>query len=99
MIISSEIFDLVVDLIGMPLCWLLIRNTNLAGASFLLGALFSLLLSNIFTVIEGFYRETFFNGLEHMTITLSAVLIFVFVVNLIRQAKKDSNKSTDRANT
>jgi len=93
--VSPEIFALVINVIGLPLCWLILRKVFLPGGSYLLMAYFTLLLSNIFTVVEEIWLPTICNLLEHAFISISSILIFCAVLRLVSATRRPTQARND----
>lgn len=72
MTLSTEVFVLMIFLIGFPLFWGVLRNAKLPGARWFLLTYFFMLCSNIFTVLEEFAWNTLFNTLEHASLCAGA---------------------------
>jgi hypothetical protein len=58
-----------------------------------MGTYFFLLMSNIFTVVEEFWLNTFFNACEHISISIASIMMFSAVMALTR---KNPNNTTIR---
>lgn len=90
--ISTEIFVMMVFAIGYPLFWNLIIRSKINGKNFFIAAYTAILLSNIFTVAEEYYFAEIFNALEHISISIGAILLLVAVVKF---TGKDIMKERD----
>ena len=83
MIFSTEVFVMIINLIGLPLFAGVIRSARLPGSRFFVLAYFSLMLSNIFTVVEELRLSYWFNFLEHASVTMSSIFFFFAIRALI----------------
>lgn len=95
MLLSSELFVLVIFIIGIPLVIVTLRDSHLPESRLFITAFIVLVFSNIFTVVEGFYFENLFNLLEHSFITIASIIIMIAVVRLISLKKSISITQTD----
>jgi len=80
--LNTEVFVMIIFIAGLPFYYGLLRDSDLNGSSFFLLAYIFLLLSNIFTVIEEFWLNYFFNICEHLFITLSAIMFIIAIYRL-----------------
>lgn len=80
--LNTEIFVMCIFIAGIPLYYGLLHDSELPGADFFLLTYLLLFASNVFTVVEEFWFNAFFNGCEHAFITLSAVTMLVAVVKM-----------------
>ncbi len=88
MVSTTEIIVLIMYSAGFPLCIVLFKGAKLPGAMLFLLAYTSLLLSNIFTVLEGFCLASLFDFLEHFFVTTGAFCIFFAVRELIQKRRE-----------
>ena len=92
MILSTEIFVMIISFIGLPLFYGMVYSSKMPGTRFFWYAYFALLLSNTFTVIEEYWYYDLFNTLEHVMIIFGSVFIFIAVLRLTTvDAKKESD--------
>lgn len=84
MILSTELFVMVVFIIGFPLFTGALRGAELPGSLFFILSYLFLLLSNIFTVIEEFCLYNVFNTLEHLMIAAGALMMLIAVWTLTK---------------
>ncbi len=84
MIEGPEIVTLVFNLIILAIFWSVYRKLNLEIPFFLNLALAFILLSNFFTVIEGFILFDLFNILEHLFYLFALIAILMAVVKFKR---------------
>lgn len=89
---------MIIYIIGVPIFIGVIRSANLPGAVVFISAYVCLLLSNIFTVLEEFWFAAQFNFLEHVSITISAVLFFAAIGRLLASRSR-KNRSAGPWNT
>lgn len=73
----SEVLNLIFDSVGLLITLRLLSLGLIPKFHFLILGFFCVWLSNIFTVIEGFFFQDFFNLLEHTFYFLSSVLFLV----------------------
>jgi len=90
MIISTELFVLVVFVLAFPIVIFLFRSADLPGDKFFLAAFSFLLLSNIATVVEEFFLPEFFDILENGSIAISSFWFFLAVHKLISQRTRSN---------
>jgi len=74
---------MIIYIIGVPLFIGVLRSADLPGAGFFISAYVCLLLSNIFTVLEGFWFAAQCNFIEHASITCSAVFFYIAIDRLL----------------
>lgn len=99
MIISTEIFVLIIFVLAFPIFIFLFRSTGLPGSKYFLATFVFLLLSNIFTVLEEFFLPRLFNILENGSIALGAFWFFMAVRELVsRQAGSPSQNQVRTTN-
>ena len=94
MLLSSEIFVLAIFIIGGPFFYCILRDSCLPGCKFFMWAYLLLTLSNIFTVVEEFWLNSFFNTCEHSSIAIASILLLVAV---IKQTAKNKPENISRA--
>jgi len=93
MVYSTELFVMVVFILGTPILTGIIRSSRIPGAPFFITAYVLLTLSNIFTVVEGLWFERLFNALEHVSVFASSLSILAAVIALLR-ARRRMNESS-----
>lgn len=81
---------MVIYLIGFPLFTGLILRTGLPGSGYFITAYFFLMCSNIFTVVEEFGLNSFFNSCEHISITIGAVAMLMAIIQFTHHDKEKS---------
>ncbi|MCG6908525.1 MAG: hypothetical protein LJE94_00205 [Deltaproteobacteria bacterium] len=86
MTLSTEFFVMVIFIAGGPFFYVVLRSSELPGRRYFMGAYVFLLLSNIFTVVEEFWLNSFFNTCEHVSIALGSVGMLATVVKLTRKS-------------
>jgi hypothetical protein len=94
MVYPTEVFVLIINIFGVPLFAAVVRSANLPGAGLFVIAYLCLMLSNIFTVVEGLWLESLFNLLEHASITVSSVF-FLFAVRQLCLVREQHNAPAD----
>ncbi len=96
--LSTEVFVMVIFIAGYPFFYVILHNMKMKGRLCFLWAYGFLTLSNIATVIEEFWWNAFFNGLEHLFITTGSIMMLIAVTALTerddRQGMRGANKST-----
>lgn len=73
----SEVLNLIFDSVGLVITLRLLGSGYIPKFHYLILGFFCVWLSNIFTVIEGFFFHDFFNLLEHSFYFLSSILFLV----------------------
>lgn len=73
----SEVLNLIFDSVGLVITLRLLASGFIPKFYYLILGFFCVWLSNIFTVIEGFFFHDFFNLLEHSFYFLSSILFLV----------------------
>lgn len=96
MVSSTELFVMIIYMIGLPLLVGVVRSANLPGSKFFLTAYFFLMLSNIFTVIEDRWFGVWCNVLEHACITVGAILFSLAIRTLIVSRTAEDHPSISR---
>ena len=93
MVYPTEVFVMIINIIGVPLFAGVVRSARLPGAGSFVLAYFFLMLSNICTVLEGFWFGSLFNLFEHASITVSSVFFLLAVSRFCsgRERKKQSS--------
>ena len=86
--LSTEIFMMCIFIVGLPLFDGLLRDSELIGAPFFLLSYLLLFFTNIFTVVEEFWLNTFFNFCEHAFITASSILLFIAIFRMTATPKE-----------
>ena len=92
--LSSELFVMVIFLIGIPIILYTLRDSELPEHRFFMAAYLSLVLSNIFTVLEEFWLTSFFNFLEHLFITFASVAFLMAVIRMTSRQEPIQNPKT-----
>lgn len=93
MFLSSELFVMVIFIIGVPLMIITLRDSHLPENRLFITAYIFLVFSNLFTVIEEVMFNTLFNFLEHLFITIASIIILVAVSRLT--SRKNSSFFAD----
>jgi hypothetical protein len=88
--LSTEIFAMVVFITGVPFFYFMLRDSDLQGRRYFMGAYVFLTLSNIFTVVEEFWLYFFFNTCEHFFIALGSIMMLVAVLKLTTKHQPDT---------
>ncbi|PJZ44550.1 hypothetical protein [Leptospira brenneri] len=73
----SEVLNLIFDSVGLLITLRLFWTDLIPKFYFLILGFFCVWLSNIFTVVEGFYFPDFFNILEHSFYFVSSLLFLI----------------------
>ena len=92
--LSSEIFVMVIFLIGVPIILFTLHESDLPEHRFFMAAYILLAFSNIFTVVEEFWLGAFFNFLEHLFITIASFVFFIAVIRMTSRQKSVSQPDT-----
>lgn len=96
--LTTEVFVMVIYILCLPLCLMGFRAANVPGSLFFMLSYCGLVLSNIFTVVETFWLEDFFNFLEHSCLLFTGVSILIAVRSLIADSHdKQKNVSHQKA--
>lgn len=96
--LSSELFVMVIFVIGIPIILNTLRDSDLTEHRLFMAAYLLLVLSNIFTVAEEFRLYGLFNFLEHFFITIASFIIFTAVLRMtsrretVSETEKDEGK-------
>ena len=85
--LSTEFFVMAIFIVGSPFFFFMLRDSDLQGRRFFMGAYIFLTLSNIFTVVEEFWLNAIFNICEHASIALGSIMILVAVIKLTAKNK------------
>jgi len=86
--LSTEIFVMAIFLAGAPLFFFMLKGSELKGHQYFLCSYTCLTLSNICTVVEEFFLNSFLNACEHSFISISALFMLIAVVQLTRTSSK-----------
>jgi len=78
---TSELINLIGDLVSLPILIVVLRNRNLPRYRLFLAALGTIILSHICTIAEGFVWPVILNAAEHMSLLAAAIL---FVIGALR---------------
>jgi len=89
-IISTELFVLVVFVLAFPIVIMLFKSADLPGDKYFLAAFCFLLVSNIATVVEEFYLPKFFDILENGSIAISSFFFLLAIHKLIRHQTRSN---------
>lgn len=73
MIQQTEVHQLLVAVIVLPLIYQSLRNIDLPGERPIIVGLSAMLLAYVFTLVEGYYAPELFNTLEHAMYAVSGV--------------------------
>ncbi|TGN05794.1 hypothetical protein EHR08_07610 [Leptospira bandrabouensis] len=73
----SEVLNLIFDSVGLLITLRLLTAGLIPKFHFLILGFLCIWLSNIFTVVEGFWFHDFFNLLEHSFYFLASILFLV----------------------
>jgi len=92
MVYSTELFVMIIYIIGVPLFAGVIRSADLPGAGFFIIAYLFLAISNIFTVAEGLWFESLCNFIEHVSITISSMFFFAATSKLLTTDRNRNNQ-------
>ena len=85
--LSTEVFVMVIFLVGVPFVYVMLRGSDMRGREFFMLAFFFLTLSNIFTVAEEFWFNALFNMFEHLSITIGSAMMLVAMLKLTSKSK------------
>ena len=80
--LSTEVFVMAIFIAGLPVFYFILKDSDLRGRRFFILACISLTLSNIFTVVEEFWLNAFFNGCEHLFITIGSIMMFAAIMKM-----------------
>lgn len=89
---STELFVLLLFLVALPLLVALFRDAALPGKRYFFFSFLFLLLSNIFTVVEGWLLPKLFDLMEHLFI-MFASLSFYLAIHLFVSSRIDFVKN------
>lgn len=93
--ISSEIFVMVVFIIGFPIVCFTLRDSELPESHLFRSAYLLLVFSNISTVAEELCLFALFNLLEHLFIAAASILSLLAVTRLTSASKAASRARAD----
>jgi len=82
--LNTEFFVLIVYIAGLVFLSSPLRELELPGKNILFVALIAFLFSNIFTVVEEYILNAFFNHLEHLFIFIGSVLLLIGSVMMMQ---------------
>ncbi len=88
MIQANEIINLLLTLAGTVLFVIFSRGYTRPPFRYLYTGFILVLLSSLFTVLEGLFWFDLFNFLEHGTLMLAAFFFLGEIVRLIRQGER-----------
>ncbi len=74
---SSEVATLAIALVAVALLVQIVRERKPSGLGWHLSGAALVLAAYVFTIVEGFLWEPFFNFLEHLSLALAG-LVFLF---------------------
>ena len=86
--LSTEVFVMSIFIFGLPFFYAILCNSGMPGRKSFMTAYILLTLSNIFTVIEEFWLNAFFNLCEHCFITLGSLAMLIAIINLTTGADR-----------
>ena len=95
--LTTEFFVMCIFIAGWPFIFIILRDADLPGRKFFMIAYVSLTFSNIFTVVEELWLETFFNLMEHLLILAAAIMILIAVIQLTSRNHSVDGPSTSGA--
>ena len=81
---TSELINLIGDLVSLPILIIVLRNRNLPRYRLFLAALGTIILSHIFTIVEGFIWPVLLNAAEHLSLLAASVLFLVGALRYFR---------------
>ena len=84
----NELINLSVDVICIPLIFLVFRNKTLPRYHLFLFSILFILLSHFFTIVEGYILNQFFNFLEHFSLLIAAAFFLLGVIHYFLRAKE-----------
>ena len=79
--LSTEVFVMSIFIFGLPFFYAILCNSGMPGRKSFMTAYILLTLSNIFTVIEEFWLNYFFNLCEHCFIALGSIAMLIAIVD------------------
>ena len=77
MVQENELFNLLMAVIGLLVFRISLRKIEFPGAAYFRLGFLTLILSFVFTIVEGFVWPRFFNGLEHLTFGVAGVIFCI----------------------
>lgn len=80
--LSTEVFVMVIFIVGLPFFYAILKNSGMRGGGFFMISYLLMTLSNTFTVLEEFWLNGLFNFCEHAFITAGAVMMLSGVLKL-----------------
>lgn len=80
--LTSEVFVMVLFIVGIPFFPVILRGARLPEYRLFILCYLLLTLSNVFTVVEEFWFGKIFNMLEHLFIACTAICMCVAVFRL-----------------
>ena len=75
----GEAMNLVVDILLLPIIFLVLKNRTLPRANFVLAAALLIVLSHLATIVENFAFPALSDAVEHLSI-LAAGIVFLFAI-------------------
>ena len=97
--LSSEVFVMLLFIVGVPLFYIILKDRTIPEHRLFMLVYLQLTFSNIFTVVEEFLFEQLFNTLEHLFIAFAAVTMLTAVIRLSRYGKGWQTIDTTRKNS
>ena len=94
---SSEIFVMVIFIIGIPIIFFTLRDSDLPERRLFMGAYLILVLSNIVTVVEEFRFNALFNFFEHFFIAAASFMFLLAVIRMTSPRRTVSKPGTGGA--
>ena len=85
--LSTEFFVLIIFVVGAPFFYSLLRDSDIHGWGYFFLAYVLLTFSNVFTVIEEFWYNAFFNLCEHTFIAFASITLLVAVFKFLKKKK------------
>lgn len=92
MSLNTELFVMVIYVLCLPIVLIGFRSSKVPGSIFFILAYSCMVLSNIFTVVETFLLEGFFNFLEHSCVLISSACMLM-AVRILTTSSLHSAKS------
>lgn len=83
--LSTEVFVMIIFIVGLPFYHAMLHRADLPGHRFFMTAFMFLTVSNIFTVIEEFWFNYFFNICEHSFIALGSIMLLIAALKLTKK--------------
>ncbi|TGN20410.1 hypothetical protein [Leptospira idonii] len=87
---ASEVLNLIFDSIGLVIFIILYLEGLIPRYQYFFLGFFSIWMSNVFTVAEGFYFPVAFNFLEHFFYSLSGLFFLLGIWKHFKEERLDS---------